>query len=396
MAEKYGVSAQLVKSIARTPVDTSTQVIFIGASKSGTLNEAVEVFSFKDYSEKLGGEAGDGFNLTEAAHIAFEIANLDSVWMIPVANSSVFSADDYIGAEAQETGVYAVQRLLREHPTAVNILCCPSVTDSTVITPLIANAKKAAGHWDSMVYFDNDLADDAVTGDVVTDVSAFGEGFTLRDEQAVACVGRVKDNAENWLSLAAVRACLQAKADAENHNIPARSGGNLPIPMIVGWGDGTDILQLPEGTATTLSSNGICSVINLGGGMYRTWGDHTSAYREGGECDERARFDCTMRMLLMITNRFQLKYRSEIDEKMTLQMRNDIINEQLDYLNGLVGSGDILGEPIVAFDKKINTEDNLQQGQFTWSIQCTPTLPLKYAQVDVAYSTAGLSVYTAE
>ena len=44
MPEKYGVYAQLVPSVASTPVDTSTNIVFIGAAQI----ENVEDWAQKD------------------------------------------------------------------------------------------------------------------------------------------------------------------------------------------------------------------------------------------------------------------------------------------------------------------------------------------------------------
>ena len=476
--ENYGAFAQLVASVASTPVSTDTVIIFIGASASGELNEAKLITSMADYSTLLGGAPGDGYNLTEAAIAAFQIAGINKCYMIPVSNSTTFNAADYIGDADQYTGVHAVEKLFMNSPTAVNILCAPSITDGSVIAELMSVAKKANGHWDSFVMVDGVVSEDAITGSTFTDPDEITK--IVSDEQAVQCLGRVKTSGGYDISLAAVRACLQALSDA-NYGVPARSGGNLYIPNMVSWGDKvhnpdqipftwgyttnnytitltdvtgngsvyikgsivtgysgtgpvyTDIdgvfeytagvivitletdpgssiadmkisihenvigyypIILSESLATQLSSDGICSVINYGGGLWHTWGDHTSAFFGGTVSDERARFDNTIRMNIMITNRFQLKYRFEIDNPMTLQMRNDVINEELDYLNSLVAIGGLIGEPSVEFRAADNGSDQVSQGYFTWTTQDTPTIPAKYMLNKVAYTQAGLSVYT--
>lgn len=480
--ELYGVEARLVDSIASTPVSTDTNVIFIGASASGDLNKAHLITSMADYKTKLGGEPGDGYNLTEAAIAAFSIAGINRVYMIPVSNSTEFDADDYIGDAELFTGVYAIENLLRENPTAVNILCAPSVTDSSVIEALNTIAKKADGHWVSFMVYDVSEFSEQLNEANAVNVDAVVKDKQLNDELADAVWGHVKTSGGYFVSGAAVRACLMAKSDA-NYGVPARCGGNLAIPGIQGiacdnsrglshtvaksnynptvtftlteegftdyngtlrcsivlwngsapeypvnvtqdvtFSDGEGVLTwtptdyvtpavanykddtvyyggfaaviLTESAATQLSADGICSYINYGGGNWRTWGDHTSAFTAGSVSDERARFDNTIRMNIMITNRFQLKYRFEIDNPMTLQMRNDVINEELDYLNGLVSIGALIGEPVVMFKAEDNGPDQVAQGHFTWETQDTPTIPAKYMLSKVAYTQAGLSVYT--
>ena len=480
--EKYGVYAQLVKSLANTPVSTDTNVIFIGASPSGDLNKAYLITSMADYAEKLGGAPGDGYNLTEAAIAAFSVAGISRVYMIPVSHSTTFTDADYTGSATLFTGVYAIENLLRENPTTVNILCAPSITDSTVIAALNTIAKKADGHWVSFMIYDvaenaNQLnASNAVVVDEVVSAKQ------LNEEHADAVWGHVKTSGGYFVSGAAVRACLMAASDA-NYGVPARCGGNLAIQGIqgLGWPEtsedyqadgftimhgqgfteklkfGTDehgayiymdydenanyvleeVLSAPdftdcsiteldgkvaltgtctnasggcsgvkfsivnverkivitESAATQLSADGICSYINYGGGNYHTWGDHTSAFTAGSVSDERARYDSNIRMLIMLTNRFQLKYRFSVDDPMTLTMRNDVIQEENDYLAYIKSIGAIIGDASCSFKQDDNPADNIALGQFVWSIESTITPPMKYAQLNVAYSSAGLSVY---
>lgn len=155
-------------------------------------------------------------------------------------------------------------------------------------------------------------------------------------------------------------------------------------------------IKIPQSIGNQLSADGVCSWISYGGGMWYTWGDHTSAFSAGTITDERGRFDNTIRMLMMITNRFQIKYRFSVDDPMTLQMRNDIIDEELTYLNILVSIGALIGEPVVEFTAIDNTEDTIQRGEFTFRISTTPTIPAKYIDAKINYTTAGLSVYTAQ
>lgn len=473
--EKYGVYAQLVKSLANTPVSTDTNVIFIGASPSGDLNKAHLITSMSDYAEKLGGAPGDGYNLSEAAVAAFSVAGINQVYMIPVSNSTEFDADDYIGDAELFTGVYAIENLLRENPTTVNILCAPSVTDSSVLAALNTIAKKADGHWVSFMIYDVSEYPEQLNEANAVNVDAVVKDKQLNDELADAVWGHVKTSGGYFVSGAAVRACLMAKSDA-NYGVPARCGGNLAIPGIKGIGQsgsseektsspwsvtssgtgkikdldfngetlsydsskvytvlsvGSDIvtnaviinnsgvvalqydvstsasisgvtidivkpermINLTESAATQLSADGICSYINYGGGNWHTWGDHTSAFSAGSVDDERARYDSNIRMLIMLTNRFQLKYRFSVDDPMTLTMRNDVIQEENDYLAYIKSIGAIIGDATCSFKADDNPVDNIALGQFVWSIESTITPPLKYAQLNVAYSSAGLSVY---
>ena len=149
---------------------------------------------------------------------------------------------------------------------------------------------------------------------------------------------------------------------------------------------------IPQATGTQLSADGICSWINYSG-QFCTWGDHTSAFSGGTVADERGRFDNSIRMLQMIINRFQMKYRFSIDDPMTLSMRDSVIDEELTYMYTLVARGGLIGDPVCEFKAVENPVDQVAQGYFTWSLATTPTIPSKYMLAKVAYSQAGLAVY---
>lgn len=473
--ELYGVDARLVDSIGTTPVSTETTIIFIGASPSGTLNKPVLITSFSDYATKLGGAANDQFNLTEAAIAAFTVANIDKCWMIPVSHSTEFTAADYTGDAENETGVYAIEKLLRENPTTVNILCAPSVTDIDVLEALNTVAQKAAGHWQSFMVFDLPQLSDQINEHLMPQVDEIVDAKQLESERARAVWGSVVTSGGKVISGAAVQACLMSVSDA-NFGVPARCGGNLSVPSIqspclsyktestytgygvvtigsgdahptrieiesgvyVPWNDNAvytslvegcsvveyegsvalqkvgggatvpvypsaketlEVIQkidIPQAIGSQLSADGICSWINYGGGNWHTWGDHTSAFTSGSISDERGRFDNYMRMQMMIANRFQLKYRFSIDDPMTLQMRNDVITEEEDFLNSLVAIGALVGSPKVEFVAADNSIDQVAQGYFTWSISTTEAPPLKYMLAKVAYTQEGLNVFTQE
>lgn len=483
--ELYGVDAQIVASIGSTPVSTDTNIIFIGACASGDLNKSYLITSMSDYATQLGGAAGDGYNLTEAAIAAFQVAGISKIYMIPVSHSLTFDASDYIGVASDFSGVYAIEDLLRNNPTAVNILCAPGVSDASVLAALKTVATLAAGHWRSFMIYDMAMTMDQVSATGAVDVSEVLLAKNLSDKVCDAVWGRIKTAGGYFISGAAVRACLMAKSDAD-YDAPARCGGNLEIPSIIGIGmegssedktargfsqmsgygtyttdlefnDGTGtyvkldyiygaiyevkevidpnavtqpeivnnsgkvalryyvdnasagcngvkisitipdrLAKLTESQATQLSADGVCSYIYYGNGMYFTWCDHPSIYAGGTVADEANRFDNNIRMLMLITNRFQLAHRFEVDEPMTLSMRNDIITYEQDFLNTLKARGALIGNPIVEFRPDQNSTSDLQQGRFVWSIECTTTIPAKYLKAEVAYTSAGLSVYTEE
>ena len=396
--EMYGSEAILIESQAFIGVPTNTNLVFIGSAPKGTLNEAVTVTSLTDASTKLGLALGDGYNLSEALEAAFSIAGINKVTCIPISNAQELNKSDYLGDAALGTGIYAYEEMLRNAPSATNLVCLPSVTDGEILNAMLALCKSADGLYASYLVYDLPLTDSELNASNYVVPASIVKNKTLSDMYSTAVWGQIRTSAGHDISGAAVRASLMAKADA-NYGVPARVGGNLEVPAIQGVvglkGEEKVIAKIPRSSANELSADGICTVRRRGS-IYVTWGDHTSAFAGGTVADELARFENRIRMNAMLKNRWVMKYESIIDSPLTLQMRNDIINAEQDYLNGLVATGALIGEPKCEFLAESNNLDNIVQGNFTWNITVTETNPLKYMLARIAFSVAGLSFYTQE
>ena len=396
--ENYGAEAILIESQAFVGVSTDTNLVFIGASPIGTLNEAVTVTSLTDASTKLGLALGDGYSLSEALEAAFSIAGLSKVTCIPISHEQAPAKSDYLGDAALGTGIYAYEEMLRNAPSATNLVCLPSVTDGEILKAMSALCKNADGLYASYLVYDLPLTDSELNASNYVVPASIIKNKTTPDMYCTAVWGQIRTSAGHDISGAAVRASLMAKADA-NYGVPARVGGNIEVPGIQGVvglkGEEKVIAKIPRSSANELSADGICTVRRRGS-VYVTWGDHTSAYAGGTVTDELARFENRIRMNAMLKNRWVMKYESIIDSPLTLQMRNDIINAEQDYLNGLVAIGALIGEPKCEFLAESNNFDNIVEGNFTWNIVVTETNPLKYALARIAFSVAGLSFYTQE
>ena len=92
-------------------------------------------------------------------------------------------------------------------------------------------------------------------------------------------------------------------------------------------------------------------------------------------------------------NDFQREWGPEIDEPMTLQLKDRILNREQEKLDSLVARGALIGEPKVLFLESNNSTTDLMNGDFRWDIPFTPTPPFKSGTVYVAYTDAGFSAY---
>lgn len=402
-AERYGAIASLTNSKGVKGVSTDTLLVFIGNSPSGELNTPVTITSASEAATKMGilpTSDPAQYNLASAVRAAFNVVGLAQITCITVSNKICGAegiSTDYMGDASLGTGIYALEAMIRENPTATILVCIPEDVASSIDAALLALCKKADIGYGSYLIESQafqsgniNAGNYAVSSDIISDKA-------IADEYVTCVWGDILTSDNVLINGAAVRACLMAKADAP-YNCPARVGGNLPISSVKGLAinDGTNdvLVKMPRSTANELSNDGICT-FRRRGQQWVSWGDHTSAFAGGTVSDERGRFENRMRMQLMIMNRWLIKYEPLIDEPLTLTMRNDIINEQTNYLNGLVAIGGLIGNPTCEFLAVDNSIDDIVSGRFVWNIATTETNPAKVIEARIAFTTEGLLAYTA-
>lgn len=177
--------------------------------------------------------------------------------------------------------------------------------------------------------------------------------------------------------------------DDTNPIVIQLSGGS---DGVVG-GNGVVNINAKKSDLDQLSADGIDSFLNIGGGKYVTWGDHTAAFNNAEIQDERGRFDNYPRMRMRITNRFEQKWRPSIDAGMDAELRRYILNEEQDFLYHLVSIQALVGSPRCEFRPQDNTKDSIAKGHFYFKDFVTYTPPAKYIDLGVSFTDEGYTVY---
>ena len=145
-------------------------------------------------------------------------------------------------------------------------------------------------------------------------------------------------------------------------------------------------------TANSLNEKGITTAC-FWAGQWVLWGPHTAAYTYNGSMDARAIFDNNIRMLMHITNSFQLDHGTEIDSPMTPQDKDTILNFEKQKLDTLLGIGALIGTPTVEFLESANPTSDMMNGDFVWDISATPTPPFKSGTARVCYTDEGFQSF---
>ena len=402
MTELYGIKTRVLKGIAETPVSTSTCIVFFGGAynSSANLNKPIHCTSYNDYLEKFhGGTEPEGQLLLDKA-AEYALSRIGVAWFVNVKSESATtepSADDLKAALEP-----ALSWICLNSSDVPNIVCLPGgTTDKPLLDELVGQCKGGINdtiHAQAFIDCAQDGKTQVVNGNPVPStievpivdgcvVAAWGDAILERGSG-----GAVTKSIPGSIVLAVAR----AEQDALNvNNVPYRSVGNLRV-SIKGMSVQSVECSCQQDKMNAVVENGIVSFVNKGNNRWYTWGDHTAAVTAGTVDDETYRFDSTVAVLYHILNRFMQKWGTVIDSPMSLRLRDCILSEEQDYLNGLKALGCLVGDPTCEFRPVDNTSDTIGQGQFYFRNICTVVPPAKYVELGIAYTDAGLSAFITE
>lgn len=311
---------------------------------------------------------------------------------------SKITADNIVGgvtANGEYSGLGALKLLYQEQYQVCNLLAAPGWShEPEVYNALISAAQKINGHWDAFVCADIPLEDSGSQAvDTITKAIAWKKANGYTNERSKVFWPMGQDNAGQNFHLSTLGMVELMRADYSHDSTPMETCGNKEIQIIKQYfGETSKNQGFDQQDANDLTQNGISTTIAWGGNWV-LWGSHTAAYSYGADVDARAIFDVSMRMLFDITNGFQREWSPFIDEPMTLQLRDRILNREQEKLDALVARGALIGDPTILFLESENSTTDMMNGDFRWDIAVTPTPPLKSATVYVAYTDAGFSAY---
>lgn len=399
--ELYGIKTLVLKGMAETPVSTSTCIVFFGGAynSSSSLNQPIHCESYTDYLEAFHGGTEPTAHLLLDDAAEYALSRIDGAWFVNVKSES--ATDEPSAADLKAALDPALAWICLNSSDVPNIVCVPRATDKALLEELVGLCKGGINntiHAQAFVDCAQDGKTQVVNGHPVASaiqvpiadgcvVAAWGDAILEREPG-----GAVTKSIPASIVLAVVR----AEQDALNtNNVPYRSVGNLRV-AIKGMCVQSIECSCRQDKMNAVVENGIVSFINKGNNRWYTWGDHTAAVTAGNVEDETYRFDSTVAVLYHILNRFVQKWETVIDSPMSLRLRDCILSEEQDYLNGLKALGCLVGDPTCEFRPIDNTSDTIGKGQFYFTNICTVVPPAKYVELGIAYTDAGLQAFIEE
>ena len=401
MAELYGIKTRVLKGIAETPVSTATCIVFFGGAygSSSNSNKPIHCDSYTDYLDSFhAGEEPTGHLLLDDA-AEYALNRIDGAWFVNCNSES--ATEEPAAADIKAALDPALAWICLNSSDVPNIVCVPRATDKSLLDELVKQCKGGINntiHAQAFIDCAQDGKQQVVNGHPVASaievpiadgcvVAAWGDAILDRGPGGVATKS---------IPASIVLAVARAEQDALNTNgVPYRSVGNLRV-AIKGMGVQSVECSCRQDKMNAVVENGIVSFVNKGNNRWYTWGDHTAAVSAGAVDDETYRFDSTVAVLYHILNRFVQKWGTVIDSPMSLRLRDCILYEEQDYLNGLKALGCLVGDPKCEFRPINNSSDTIGKGQFYFTNICTVVPPAKYVELGIAYTDAGLSAFIEE
>lgn len=311
-----------------------------------------------------------------------------SATKLNVAHRKVDGTD--ITASIVSSGFEGVEECLTTLGIVPDLLCAPGWSSNTTVAA--AMATKAAGingMFKAKALIDISTAASG-GADVYSEVSALKTASSLTDENEIVCwplltLGNYTFHMSTQL------AGLIAQVDTDNDGCPYESPANKSLQM-----DGMTVLAGTEINLTLTQANilnaaGVVTALNFMGG-YVCWGSYTACYPNS--TDVKDYFIPVSRMFDWVGNTLIQTFWSKLDMPMNRRLIDSIMSTANIWLNGLTGSGYLLGARAEFLDDE-NPLTNLMAGIIKIHIYMTPPSPTQeidfVLEYDADYVTSALS-----
>lgn len=313
-------------------------------------------------------------------------------------DASTVEEADIIGQtteDGQYTGLHAMSLLYQYHNAVLNMLAAPGWSDKpAVYKAMVSTVQQLNGHWDGFVNADIPMnGDDGNPIDTIAKAIKWKTDHGYTSEFSKVYWPKVKDGSGRVFHLSTAGQATMLRVDLSHDGVPFESPSNKEI-MATAQFFGADSKNrgFDQQTGNSLNEKGITTAV-FWSGQWVLWGPHTAAYTYNGSMDARAIFDVNLRMLMYITNSFQLDHGTEIDSPMTPQDKDTILNAEKEKLDTLTGIGALIGSPSVEFLETENSITDMMNGDFVWHFAVTNTPPFKSGTARVTYTDEGFAAF---
>ena len=267
-------------------------------------------------------------------------------------------------------GMESIEYCMPMLGTVPDLICAPGFSDKKTVAAVMAT--KAAGingmfRAKALI----DISTSAVGGaDDYSKVAALKAANLFVDENEIACWPLLKKG-NRIFHFSTQLAGAIAQTDSDNDGCPYESPSNKPLQCDAMVAVTGKEINLTLAQANMLNAAGVVTALNFMG-SWTCWGNYTACYPEN--TDLKDYYIPLSRMFDWVGNTLIRTYWSKLDKPMSRRLIDTVIDDCNIWLNGLVGSGYLLGARVEFVDSE-NTLENLTAGIIITRIYLTPPSP---------------------
>jgi hypothetical protein len=294
-----------------------------------------------------------------------------------------------VTANVVADGVEAVDLCMSTIGLVPDLIVAPGYSDNTAVAAVMAaKAEAINGLFRAKAIIDISTASSG-GADTYDEVIALKNANNFTDENELVCWPLVKLGDKVYHLSTQVAGAI-ANTDATYtapHVSPSNKG--LQCDSLVNVAGGEIILSLEQ--ANILNGGGVVTGLNFMGG-FKVWGNYTACYPTNQ--DVKDYFIPVSRMTDFVSNTLIKTFWGKLDEPMTRRFIDTILDSCNIWLNGLTGSGYILGGRCEMLEDE-NPTTNLMAGIVKLHVYITPPSPAQeidfVVEYDPSYVTAALT-----
>jgi len=286
-----------------------------------------------------------------------------------------------VNAAAVATGMEKIELCMTLLGVIPDLIVAPGFSQSSTVAAVMAT--KAAGingMFKAKALIDIDASTVTVYSNVVSNKNT--NNFT--DVNEIVCWPMLKLGDKKFhfsTQLAGLIAQVDASSGAP-YVSPSNNGLKCDALIVA---SGSEVVMTLD-QANTLNAGGVVTGLNFMGGFV-AWGNYTACYPTN--TDVKDYFIPVSRMFDWVGNTLIQTFWSSLDVPMTRRMVDSIVDSANIWLNGLTGSGYILGGRAEMLESE-NPTSNLMAGIVKFHVYITPPSPAQEIDFTLEYDASYL------
>jgi len=290
-----------------------------------------------------------------------------------------------VDANAVAAGVEKIELCMTKIGLVPDLIVAPGFSqDSAVAAVMTAKAASINGMFPAIALVDISTTNAPTYDTVIAEKNA--QNMTGALEIPCWPLGKLGDKVFHMSTVAAGR---QALTDSE-FGAPYASPSNQAIQLDGLVDAAGNEINLTLAQANILNQGGVMTALNFMGG-FRLWGNYTGCYP--ASTDVKDYFIPIRRMFNWVTCTLIRTFWDRVDMPMNRRLIDSIVDSANIWMNGLAGSGYILGGR-VEYNAEENPDSVLMAGQIKLHVYITPPSPMQeldfVLEYDASYVEAAL------